>query len=85
MQVVRRMNNGASRAARDASSYTAGSIDALLFADMQAKGVVPAARTTDWEFIRRVTLDLTGRIPTPARVLAFVADTAPDKRAQPRR
>ena len=37
--------------------------------------------TTDWEFIRRVTLDLTGRIPDPARVLSFVADTTPTKRA----
>ena len=49
---------------------------------MQAQGVQPADLTTDWEFIRRVTLDLTGRIPTSARVLAFVADTTPDKRAK---
>ena len=28
----------------------------------------PADQTTDLEFIRRVTLDLTGRIPTPDRV-----------------
>ena len=42
----------------------------------------PAPKTTDWEFIRRVTLDLTGRIPTPDRVLSFVADTTPDKRAK---
>ncbi|HEY2013272.1 MAG TPA: DUF1553 domain-containing protein, partial [Bryobacteraceae bacterium] len=37
---------------------------------------------TDWEFIRRVTLDLTGRIPAPDRVLSFVADTSTDKRAK---
>src|SRR5262249_25397079 len=30
----------------------------------------------------RVTLDLTGRIPTPDRVLSFVADTSKDKRAK---
>ena len=43
--------------------------------------VAPAPATTDYEFIRRVTLDLTGRIPTPAKVLNFVADTTPTKRA----
>jgi len=70
------------RAAAPDAAYTPGSIDAYLFADMQANGVTPARKTTDWEFIRRVTLDLTGRIPTPGRVLAFVADPAPDKRAR---
>jgi hypothetical protein len=59
-----------------------GTIDSYLYADMQAQGVQPADLTTDWEFIRRVTLDLTGRIPTPTRVLAFVNDTTPDKRAK---
>jgi hypothetical protein len=43
--------------------------------------VTPAAPTTDYEFIRRVTLDLTGRIPTAARVTTFVADKTPNKRA----
>jgi hypothetical protein len=63
-------------------SYPQSSIDYYIFADLQAKGITPAAPTTDWEFIRRVTLDLTGRIPQPDRVLAFVADTSPDKRAK---
>jgi hypothetical protein len=48
---------------------------------LKAKGITPAPKTTDWEFIRRVTLDLTGRIPAPDRVLAFVADPTPNKRA----
>jgi len=59
-----------------------GTIDKYLFADMQAKGVTPADKTTDFEFVRRVTLDLTGRIPAANRVLAFVTDTTPDKRAK---
>jgi hypothetical protein len=61
--------------------HRAGSIDSYLQADWQANGITPAPPTTDWEFIRRVTLDLTGRIPDPARVLTFVADTTPNKRA----
>jgi hypothetical protein len=56
-------------------------IDAYIFAALRSAGVTPAPATTDYEFIRRVTLDLTGRIPTPARVLSFVADTTPNKRA----
>lgn len=58
----------------------AGNIDRYLFQAMQAAGVTPAPMTTDFEFIRRATLDLTGRIPAPERVQSFVADPAPDKR-----
>src|SRR5579863_9559334 len=62
-------------------THQTGSIDSYLFADMQAAGVQPAPLTTDWEFIRRVTLDLTGRIPAPDRVLSFVNDSSSSKRA----
>jgi hypothetical protein len=58
-----------------------GSIDSYIFSALQAAGVSPAPATNDYEFIRRATLDLTGRIPTPDRVLSFVADTTPNKRA----
>ena len=63
------------------SANQAGSIDSYILADWKANSVTPAPMTTDWEFIRRVTLDLTGRIPDPARVLSFVADTTANKRA----
>lgn len=63
-------------------THATGSIDSYTFADFQKNGITPAPPTTDWEFVRRVTLDLTGRIPTPDRVLSFVADTTPDKRAK---
>ena len=55
-------------------------IDRGIFGEMQRQGVTPAERTNDFEYIRRVTLDLTGRIPTPTRVQSFVADIRPDKR-----
>jgi hypothetical protein len=73
---------GGSRTYTFDQSHQAGSIDSYIFADFQANGIAPAPKTTDWEFVRRVTLDLTGRIPTPDRVLTFVADTAPDKRSK---
>ncbi len=59
-----------------------GSIDHYLFSAMEQAGVAPAPPSTDFEFIRRVTLDLTGRIPTPDRVVGFVNDPTPDKRAR---
>ena len=73
---------GGSRTYNFDQTHTAGSIDSYIFADFQTNGITPAPKTTDWEFVRRITLDLTGRIPAADRVLAFVADTAPDKRAK---
>jgi Protein of unknown function (DUF1549)/Protein of unknown function (DUF1553) len=55
-------------------------IDRHIFSALQTAGVPPAKLTNDFEFIRRVTLDLTGRIPTKDRVLSFVADSSLDKR-----
>ncbi len=65
----------------DALSGKGNLIDQYIYADLQANNITPAQKTTDYEFIRRVTLDLTGRIPTPARVNQFVASTDPNKRA----
>ncbi|MCE9531596.1 MAG: DUF1549 and DUF1553 domain-containing protein [Planctomycetes bacterium] len=45
----------------------------------QAK-VAPAAVADDAEFFRRVTLDLTGRIPSGRQALAFLDSRDPDKR-----
>lgn len=59
----------------------AGLIDRHLFQAMADAGVQPAPKTNDFEFFRRVTLDLTGRVPTAQRVEQFVADSSPDKRA----
>ncbi len=56
-------------------------IDYYVWQSFKENNVTPAARTTDYEFIRRVYLDLTGRIPTAAQVSAFVADTTANKRA----
>jgi hypothetical protein len=61
--------------------HAAGSIDSYIWADFKAQNITPAPATTDWEFVRRVTLDLTGRIPSPQTVLTFIASTDPNKRA----
>src|SRR6185369_14703179 len=57
-------------------------IDVDVLAKMTADGVTPTTLSSDEEFLRRVTLDLTGQIPDSAAVTAFVADTAADKRAK---
>lgn len=44
------------------------------------QGLHPAALTTDSEFIRRVFLDLIGRIPSVAEVRQFIEETRPNKR-----
>jgi len=46
-------------------------IDTDAFAKMKQDGVVPTTLSSDEEFLRRVTLDLTGAIPDPATVDAF--------------
>ena len=56
-------------------------IDDAIFSDIAAAGIEPAPLTTDAEFLRRVTLDLTGRIPTREQVEAFAADDSANKRA----
>lgn len=47
----------------------------------KAQQLTPAERCTDLEYLRRVTLDVIGRIPTADEVEAFVADNRPEKRA----
>lgn len=64
----------------DTLQRSANTIDKYLFQAMADAGVAPAPPTTDFEFIRRVTLDLTGRIPTPDAVMSFINDTSSDKR-----
>jgi hypothetical protein len=43
-------------------------------------GLVPSELCGDEQFIRRLSLDLTATLPTPAQVQAFLADTDPQKR-----
>ncbi|MFO0966497.1 MAG: DUF1553 domain-containing protein [Gemmataceae bacterium] len=43
-------------------------------------GIVPSDLCSDEQFIRRVSLDLTGTLPTPVQVKAFLADGDPAKR-----
>lgn len=57
-------------------------IDGEIFSKLAAAGIQPARVAGDEEFVRRVTVDLTGAIPTASEVDAFLADTGSDKRAR---
>jgi hypothetical protein len=48
----------------------------------QQLGLVPSEICSDEQFIRRAAVDITGTLPTPARVRSFVADKDPEKRAK---
>jgi hypothetical protein len=55
-------------------------IDHHIAAGLAAAKAVPAPRAGDAEFVRRVYLDLAGRIPSVAEARAFLDDARPDKR-----
>jgi mono/diheme cytochrome c family protein len=55
-------------------------IDHFLAAGWKARGLTPAPTCDDRTFVRRVFLDLAGRIPTSEEVQTFLDDAAPQKR-----
>ncbi len=57
-------------------------VDKHALAKWKLLGLVPSDLCTDGEFIRRVSLDLCGRLPQAEDVRAFLADNAQDKRAK---
>ena len=55
-------------------------VDEHIFSKIELDAVPHAPLAGDIEFLRRVTLDLTGRIPSRSEVREFLADTDPAKR-----
>jgi hypothetical protein len=56
-------------------------IDRLVYERLHKLRIVPAELCDDETFLRRVTLDLAARPPTPEEYAAFMADDSADKRA----
>src|SRR5262249_11749302 len=57
-------------------------VDREVFAKLRRLGIVPSELSSDSEFLRRVTIDTIGCLPSPEEVRAFLADTSSDKRAK---
>ena len=55
-------------------------IDQHVFARLKQLGIPPSPVCDDATFIRRVTLDITGQLPTAESARAYIADTNPNKR-----
>jgi hypothetical protein len=55
-------------------------VDELVVTKLRKLGIVPSEHSSDAEFLRRISLDMTGTLPTPREVEAFLADTSSDKR-----
>ncbi|TWU38530.1 PSD1 and planctomycete cytochrome C domain-containing protein [Novipirellula artificiosorum] len=57
-------------------------IDRFVNAKLEKLGLTPSEACTDAEFLRRVSIDLTGTLPTPGEVLAFLGDNSQDRRTR---
>jgi len=53
-------------------------IDQFILARLEREGLEPSPEADKETLLRRLTYDLTGLPPTPAEVVAFLADTSPD-------
>ena len=55
-------------------------VDELVFKQLKKVGMPPSEVADDTTFLRRVTVDLAGRIPTPPELESFTKDTSAGKR-----
>jgi hypothetical protein len=69
------------RSRRPQVEEAAGEIDRLLEKRWQEQGVAGSTPLNDAQFVRRIYLELAGRIPTFDETTAFLADTSASKRA----
>ncbi len=63
-----------------ASEGRTNPVDRIIDAVWATQGIAQPPQCDDRTFIRRVSLDLIGLLPDPARVDAYVADSRPEKR-----
>ena len=60
------------------NNWARNPIDYFILARLKKAGMHPSPEAGKEILIRRVTLDLTGLLPTPAEVQAFLKDSSPD-------
>jgi hypothetical protein len=74
--------NGADPNDRSEVTRVGAFIDQCIDEQLAAAKVTAAPLSDDAEFLRRVYLDIAGRIPTVSEVRSFLNDSSPDKRRQ---
>lgn len=57
-------------------------VDQHVINKLRKLGIQPSELCTDEEFLRRVSLDMTGTLPAPEEIREFLKDTSTEKRAQ---
>ncbi|MGH9632302.1 MAG: DUF1549 domain-containing protein, partial [Bryobacteraceae bacterium] len=81
-RLTERLTAGVPAASAQGVAARRNFIDNYIFGRMDRDGVPHAPLASDQEFLRRVRLDVTGRIPSPEETREFLADNSPDKRAR---
>lgn len=66
----------------EAPEITGNDIDQLVGKKLNQLRIVPSGLCTDEEFLRRITIDITGQLPTEEEYTQFVNDVAPEKRKE---
>jgi hypothetical protein len=54
-------------------------VDEFILAKLAKLGLVPSPPCSDAEFLRRVSIDMTGTLPTPDEIETFLTDSSKDK------
>ncbi len=65
----------------EAPEVTGNYIDQLVGKKLNQLRILPSGLCTDEEFLRRVTIDITGQLPTEEQYNQFMTDQADDKRS----
>ena len=77
---VRAVAKGQSTDATRSAPAILNPIDRFVDVKLSKLGLVPSELCTDAEFLRRVSIDMTGTLPIPQEVRAFLADKSDNKR-----
>jgi hypothetical protein len=81
-RLVQAQNDPAARSGSAGVGEGIKLIDEKLAEAWTENKVKPSDRCTDYEFIRRASLDIIGRIATPGEIKRFLDDPAPTRRSQ---
>lgn len=66
----------------EAPEITGNYVDQLVGKKLNQLRIPPSGLCTDEEFLRRITIDITGQLPTEEEYRQFVNDAAPEKRKE---